>query len=119
VLVVTRYRVGPADQEAFHAGGAAALAALAARPGCAGGTLGRAVDDPQLWTLTTTWQSVGTYRRALSDPEVKRVAVPLMYLAIDEATAFEPLVTWSPGAGLAEHEPALAPDAGRSGPGSR
>jgi hypothetical protein len=77
------------------------------------------VDDPHLWTLTTSWESVGAYRRALSDYQVKLVAVPLMYRAIDEPSAFEPLVTWSPDGGFGEHEPALAPDAGEGGPGRR
>jgi quinol monooxygenase YgiN len=117
VLVVTRYRVAPDDRATFYADAVAALRVLTGRPGCTGGTVGRAIDDPQLWTLTTTWESVGAYRRALSAYEVKLVAVPLMYRAIDEATAFEPLAVWAPGAGLAEHAPTLAPDAAETGPG--
>jgi quinol monooxygenase YgiN len=117
VLVVTRYRVVPADQEAFRAEAAAALRVLAARPGCAGGTVGRAVDDPQLWTLTTAWESVGAYRRALSAYEVKLVAVPVMHRAIDEPSAFEPLAVWTPEGGFAELEGALAPDAAEVDPG--
>jgi Antibiotic biosynthesis monooxygenase len=110
VLVVTRYRVDDDDQAAFRADGLAALDVLTARPGCTGGHLGRAVDEPELWTLTT-WESVGAYRRALSDYQVKLVAVPLMYRAIDESTAFEQLATWTPERGLAEHDSTRAPDA--------
>lgn len=117
VLVITRYRVAGADQQAFRADAEAALQALVSRPGCTGGTVGRAVDDPQLWTLTTTWESVGAYRRALGAYQVKVVAVPLMYRAIDEATAFEPLLAWTPAGGLTAPEPALAPDADRAVPG--
>ena len=122
MLVVTRYRLDPADppeEASFLADASAALRALVARPGCLGGTVGRAIDDPRLWTLTTEWESVGAYRRALSAYEVKLVAVPLMYRAVDEPTAFEPLLTWSPGTGVTEHVPALAPDAGQGGPGRR
>ncbi|HEX2808872.1 MAG TPA: antibiotic biosynthesis monooxygenase [Kineosporiaceae bacterium] len=111
MLVVTRYRVERHDQSDFRADALAALEALAARPGCVGGHLGRAVDEPELWTLTTTWESVGAYRRALSDYRVKLVAVPLMYRAIDESTAYEQLATWTPSQGLVEHETGLAPDA--------
>lgn len=118
MLVVTRYRVAPQDGESFQADALAALRVLTARPGCTGGTLGRAIDDPGLWTLTTTWESVGAYRRALSGYDVKLVAVPLMYRALDEATAFEPLATWTPGVGLVEHTPALAPDAAETFPGA-
>ena len=70
-----------------------ALAALAARPGCRGGTVGRNADNGSLWVLATTWESVGAYRRALSAYDVKLHAVPLMYRALDEPTAFEHLVT--------------------------
>jgi hypothetical protein len=111
VLVVTRYRVEEPDQGAFQDDAQTALEALIARPGCTGGHLGRAVDEPQLWTLTTTWESVGAYRRALSSYQVKLVAVPLMCRAIDESTAYEQLATWSPSQGLVEHESGLARDA--------
>jgi len=119
VLVVTRYRVEDGDADAFRADAGAALRALASRPGCTGATLGRAVDDPHLWTLTTTWESVGAYRRALSSYDVKLVAVPLMYRAVDEPSAFEPLLTWTPDGGAVEHVGDLAVDAGRGGPGRR
>jgi len=116
VLVVTRYQVGPDDEQSFRADAAAALRVLTERVGCLSATIGRAVDEPTLWTLTTTWQSVGAYRRALSHYDVKLVAVPLMYRAIDEPSAFEPLLQWSPATGLQEPEPIRAPDADRAGP---
>jgi Antibiotic biosynthesis monooxygenase len=84
-----------------------------ARPGCLGATLGRAVDDPHLWTLTTSWASVGAYRRALSAPEVTVAAVPLMYRALDEPSAYEPLLSWTPDGGLAEQPGALVTDPDR------
>lgn len=117
MLVVTRYVV-PADEAAsFLDLAGTALAALTARPGCTGGWVGRAADDATLWTLTTTWSSVGDYRRALSAYEVKLHAVPLMYRAVDEATAYEDLVTWSPGSGTQHHRPSRAEDADRAHPG--
>ena len=119
MLVVTRYRVEADDRESFRTDARVALEALTARPGCIGGTVGRAVDDAALWTLTTWWESVGAYRRALSSYDVKLIAVPLMYRAIDEPTAFEALVVWTPGTGIADVEGGLAPDAERAGPGRR
>jgi hypothetical protein len=112
VLVVTRYRVPEPGAAEFGELAAAALAALTARPGCLDARIGRALDDPELWTLTTTWTSVGDYRRALSGYDVKVHAVPLMYRAIDEPTAYEDLCTWSPSDGVRRHEPTLAADAG-------
>ena len=103
MLVVTRYRVPDGEGQDFHDLARGAVAALAARPGCEQVRFGRSVDEPDLWVLASSWQSVGTYRRALSHPEVKQRAVPLMYRCIDEPTAFEDLLTWDPAAGTAEH----------------
>jgi|SRR4051794_15367995 len=114
MLVVTRYVVSESEASTFAAQARAALDALRAHPGCRMAVIGRAVDDPRLWTLTTRWESVGTYRRALSSYDVKLHAVPLMYSAIDEATAFEELAAWDADgdAEVVEGEPALAADAG-------
>jgi len=114
---VTRYRVAPDAQETFREQAGAALEVLTARPGCTSGCVGRAVDDPALWTLTTTWDSVGAYRRALSAYEVKLVVHPLMYLALDEPTAFEPLLTWTPAGGTVVATSSLAADAASVGLG--
>ncbi len=40
--------------------------------------MGRNTDDPELWLLTTEWESVGAYRRALSAYDVKLTAVPVL-----------------------------------------
>ena len=108
VLAVTRYVVPEDEAPAFLEQADDALAAMVTRPGCTGGRVGRAIDDPTLWTLTTSWESVGAYRRALSSHDVKLRAVPLMYRCVDEPTAFEDLVTWDPAAGAARY----ASDAG-------
>lgn len=85
MLVVNRFRGDDTmrvDLESAHA-------ALADRPGYLDGTLGRNVDDPELWVLVTRWQDVGSYRRALSSYEVKLHAVPTLSLAIDEPSGYE------------------------------
>jgi len=89
VIVVNRFRVPSAEAEAFRADLEAARALLAARPGHQGGEVGRNVDDPELWVLTTRWEHVGAYRRALSAYEVKVGAVPLLSRALDEPSAYE------------------------------
>jgi hypothetical protein len=89
VLVVSRFRVPVEDGEAFRADLTAAHALLASRPGYVDGQLGRNLDDPTLWVLTTRWQNVGAYRRALSSYEVKLGAVPLLSRAVDEPSAYE------------------------------
>ena len=52
-------------------------------------SLARALDDPTLWVLTTRWDNVGAYRRALSSYDVKLQAVPLLSRAVDEPSAYE------------------------------
>jgi quinol monooxygenase YgiN len=89
VLVVNRFRVPVDEGESFRAGLQAALDALAERPGHLAGTIGRNVDDPELWVLTTRWEHVGAYRRALSAYDVKLRAVPLLSRALDEPSAYE------------------------------
>ena len=66
-----------------------ALAILAAKPGYVGGEVGRNVDDPGLWVLSTRWENVGSYRRALSSYEGKMHVQPLMVHALDEPSAYE------------------------------
>ena len=86
---MSRFRVPEAEGEAFRADLAAAHEVLAARPGYVEGTVGRNLDDPELWVLTTRWENVGAYRRALSSYEVKLNAVPLLSRALDEPSAYE------------------------------
>lgn len=96
LVVVTRYVVPEAEATSFRERGREALDALCARPGCRRGHLGRSIDDPTRWLLQTEWDSTGAYRRALSSYDVKLRAVPVMYYAVDEVTAYEALVEATP-----------------------
>jgi hypothetical protein len=94
VLVVNRFRVepspeGPGAATAFRRDLQAVLGVLARQKGYVDGRIGRNVDDPSLWVLTTTWLDVGSYRRALSSYDVKVGAVAVLSRAIDEPTAYE------------------------------
>ena len=66
-----------------------ALGRLAAQRGFVTGHVGRNVDDPTLWVLSTTWTGAGTYRRALSAYDVKVHAWPTLGQALDEPTAYQ------------------------------
>lgn len=99
MLVVTRLRV-PADpanrpevepeaEAELRAGLLRALSILAAKPGYVSGGVGRNVDDPGLWVLTTRWENVGSYRRAIGSYEGKLHIQPLMVHALDEPSAYE------------------------------
>jgi quinol monooxygenase YgiN len=87
--VVSRFRVPEDEREVFRRELEAAHALLAERPGYVGGTIGRNLDEPTLWVLTTRWEHVGAYRRALSSYDVKLGAVPLLSRAVDEPSAYE------------------------------
>ena len=101
MLVLNRFKVSPDAQDGFVTRAHAALAALAERPGYQSGRLTRALDDPEYWTLVTDWESVGAYRRALGDFEVKVHATPLLAESIDEPSAYETLAAAAPGGPVA------------------
>lgn len=91
MLVVTRFRVPEDEAAQFRDDLEAALAVLAQQRGYAEGQLGRNVDDPTLWAMVTRWRDVGSYRRALSQYDVKVGAVALLGRALDEPSAYEPV----------------------------
>jgi hypothetical protein len=91
VLVVSRYRVADIDSVDFRGRAQDALAVLSEQNGFVRGHLGRNMDDPELWVLSTEWINVGAYRRALSSYDVKTRAVPVMIHALDEPSAYEVL----------------------------
>ena len=97
MLVINRFRVSEAQGDAFRDDLEQAHALLRDRPGYVAGRIGRNVDDPELWVLTTEWEHVGAYRRALSAYEVKVGAVGLLSTALDEPSAYEVV---EPGASL-------------------
>lgn len=99
MLVVTRFRIAPAEESAFREGIELAHRTLAAQRGYVDGTLGRNVDEPDLWVLTTRWEGAGAYRRALSSYDAKLHAWPALTRALDEPTAYEVV---EPGADLNE-----------------
>jgi hypothetical protein len=94
LVVVSRFRVDGGEDAAaqFRTDAHVAMAVLAGSTGYVAGHVGRNLDDPDLWVLTTTWANVGSYRRALSSYDVKVAAVPLLSRAIDEPSAYETTV---------------------------
>jgi quinol monooxygenase YgiN len=97
VIVVNRFRVPEAEQGAFRDDLERAREVLSVQRGFVSGAIGRNVDDPELWVLTTQWEGPGAYRRALSAYDVKLTAVPTLSRALDEPSAYERV---EPGAAL-------------------
>ena len=97
MIVVNRFRVAEAEQTAFRDDLERARETLSVQRGYVAGRIGRNVDDPELWVLTTEWEGPGAYRRALSAYDVKLTAVATLSRAIDEPSAYE---TVEPGTEL-------------------
>ncbi len=91
MIVVNRFRVPEAEQAAFRDDLERARETLAVQRGYLAGRIGRNVDDPELWVITTEWEGPGAYRRALSAYDVKLAAVPTLSRAIEEPSAYEPV----------------------------
>lgn len=124
VLLVCRFDVPAPDADAFLARGRHALELLTAAPGCLGGELGRAIEEPGRWVLQVRFASVDAYRRALSPFPVREHVVPLLAEALaDEPATFETLASGVGGAVTAHEsllaassDPASQPAAGGSAP---
>ena len=91
VLVVSRYRV-ESERAQWLAQMREALAILGESAGFIRGQIAQATDDADLKVVSTSWEGVGAYRKALSRFEVKAQVIPLLSLAIDEPSAFESVV---------------------------
>lgn len=89
MLAISRFRYDEqlAGQASTELSGC--LEGLCQQPGFRSGHVGRALDDPALWVLETTWENVGSYRRALSAYDIKMSVVPLLANAVDEPSAYE------------------------------
>lgn len=94
--MVTRFRVPEAEQAAFRVDLERARETLAREKGFVAARIGRNVDDPELWVLTTEWEGPGAYRRALSSYDVKIAAVSVLSRALDEPSAYETVVPGEP-----------------------
>jgi antibiotic biosynthesis monooxygenase len=91
VLVVLRFRIPEAEGADFLEQAGGVLELLSRQRGFVRGHLGRATEDVALWALSTEWDGVGAYRRALSAYDVKLGATSVLNRALPEAGAFEVL----------------------------
>ena len=89
MLAFSRFRVAPEAEASFAARAGAAVAFFGSRPGNVSADLVRNLDEPDLWAIQTTWENVGSYRRAYNGYEAKMVLVTLMSEAIDEPSAYD------------------------------
>jgi quinol monooxygenase YgiN len=89
MIAVARFDVPLASATDFRAELEGIRDVLAEAAGFIGGEVGQNLDEPTLWVLTTRWENVGSYRRALTSTRAKLEAIPVLARAIDEAGAYE------------------------------
>jgi len=65
------------------------LSIFARQSGFQCASIGQSTDETELLLLRSEWDSVGDYRRALSDMDMKMHGIPFMAQAIDEPSAYE------------------------------
>jgi len=92
VLAVNRLHAQGSTQEQLSAELSVLIDVFAALPGFRRARAGRCLDEPDVWILLTEWESVGTYRRALSSYAVKTGGYPVFVRIVDEPGAFEVLL---------------------------
>lgn len=88
----------------------ASVALLSEKTGFVEAHVARAIDEPELIVLQLGWDTVGSYRRALSAYDVKVQVVPVISQALDEPTAFE-VLHFRDARGAVDAPGALAADA--------
>ena len=84
MFAIARFEVSTDEQPAFLGDLKRAHQALATCEGYISGQVGTNTDEPNLIALVTQWRNIGSYRRALSNYQVKINAVPILARAIDE-----------------------------------
>ncbi len=86
---IARFSIPLGEASEFRTQLVALQSVLAEAPGFIDGVFGQNLDDPTLWHLSTNWENVGSYRRALSSTRAKLEAIPILARAIDEPGAYE------------------------------
>jgi hypothetical protein len=89
MIAIARFELPLSQADQFRAELEAVKDVLSEATGFIGGTVGQNLDEPTLWVLTTEWENVGSYRRALSSTRAKLEAIPVLARAIDEPGAYE------------------------------
>jgi len=93
VLAVNRLLALGSPDEQITAELSELIEVLARQPGFRSARAGQCLDEPDVWILLSEWNSVGTYRRALSSHAVKTSGYPVFVRVVDEPGAYELLLS--------------------------
>ena len=88
MLAISRFRVPASNAAGFVSRARVAVDFFASCTGCLGVDLLQNLDDPELWTITSRWVDVGSYRRSFDGYDAKLALVPVLSEAIDEPSAY-------------------------------
>jgi len=86
------------------------ISILSKLPGCITVELARSLDSETDYLLVSRWESVGHYRKALSNFEVKSVVIPFISICSTDSVTAE-VINRADSRGSVYFESALAPDA--------
>ncbi|MEJ6608094.1 MAG: antibiotic biosynthesis monooxygenase [Candidatus Planktophila sp.] len=89
MIAIARFELALSQAANFRGELEAVRAVLEEASGFITGIVAQNLDEPTLWVLTTEWENVGSYRRALSSTRAKLEAIPVLARAIDEPGAYE------------------------------
>jgi len=90
---------------------------LRSRVGCLGVEVLQSVDSVEQMLITTRWQDMGSYRKAMSAYEVKEKVIPFLSRARDDDSTFEVLVA-AHADDVRTYESGLSADADRTSLGT-
>lgn len=93
MLAVNRLRAFDSPDEQVSAELSVLIDVLATQPGFRNARAGHCLDEPDVWILLSEWESIGTYRRALSSHAVKTSGYPVFVRVVDEPGAYELLIS--------------------------
>ena len=88
MFAISRFHVPEERFADFRARAESAVEFFTGCRGCEGAWLLQNLDEPTLWTITSRWADVGSYRRSFIGYEAKLVLVSLLSEAIDEPSAY-------------------------------
>ena len=88
MIAIARFQVPRERAVDFAELARVAIAALERAEGFLTADLGQNFDEPTLWTITTRWINVGSYRRGLGAFDSKVAQAPLQIWSIDEPSAY-------------------------------
>ncbi len=89
MIAIARFELPSAQAAEFRVELEKVRDVLAEAKGFVSARIGQNLDEPTLWVLTTEWENVGSYRRALSSTRAKLEAIPILARAINEPGAYE------------------------------